>query len=109
MLHILGHSIVRTAQFLWAPSMPHDHHHVHAAAGGWPAPTRSHLETVFPRGFQVWLYRIAIDGGVYETLLDRFLLRLVLAVAHLLAVLEPSAPSVFSTPSGNTSNPGHQP
>lgn len=109
MLHILGHSIVRTAQFLRAPSMLHDHHHVHAAAGGRLDPTGSHLEALVPRGLQVWLYRIAIDGGTYETLLNRFLLGPVLALARFLAVLEPPAPSPSGMPSGNTSNPGRQP
>ena len=89
--------------------MLHDHHHVGAAAGGRLTPTGSHLEALFPRGLQVWLYRIAIDGGGYETLLDRFLLRPDLAVARFLAVLEPSAPSVSGTPSGNTPKQGHQP
>jgi len=109
MLHIVGHSIVRTAQFLRAPSMLHDHHHVHAAAGGRLTPTGGHLEALFPRGLQIWLYRIAIDGGVYDTLLNRFLLRPIVAVARSLAVLEPSAPAVSGASSGNHSTTEDQP
>lgn len=109
MLHILGHSIVRTAQFLRAPSMLHEHHHVHAAAGGDLAPTGSHLETLFPRGLQVWLYRVAIDGGVYETLLQRILLKPILATAHFLAVLEPAAPAVAGSASESLSTPDRKP
>ena len=32
--HVLGHALVRTLQFLRAPSMLHDYHHMHSAIGG---------------------------------------------------------------------------
>ena len=89
--------------------MLHEHHHVHAAAGGDLAPTGSHLETLFPRGLQVWLYRVAIDGGVYETLLQRILLKPILATAHFLAVLEPAAPAVSGSVSERLSTPDRKP
>ena len=46
--HILGHAMVRTLQFLRAPSMLHDYHAMHSAAGGEIAPTGRHLEEMFP-------------------------------------------------------------
>jgi NAD(P)H-quinone oxidoreductase subunit 5 len=70
-LHILGHAMVRTLQFLRAPSMLHDYHAMHSAAGGELAPTGKHLEDLFPEGVQLWLFRWALDRGHLDTILDR--------------------------------------
>jgi NAD(P)H-quinone oxidoreductase subunit 5 len=72
--HILGHAFVRTLQFLRAPSMLHDFHQMHSAAGGEFAPTGRHLEAIFPERAQLWLYRWALDRGHLDTILDRFVI-----------------------------------
>lgn len=72
--HILGHAFVRTLQFLRAPSMLHDYHHMHSAMGGEISPTGKHLEDLFPEGAQLWLYRWAVDRGHLDTILDRWLI-----------------------------------
>jgi NADH:ubiquinone oxidoreductase subunit 5 (subunit L)/multisubunit Na+/H+ antiporter MnhA subunit len=88
LLHIIGHAIVRTLQFLRAPSMLHDFHGVHAAAGGHLARTGTHYETVLPARAQFWLYRLALDRGHHDAILDRFLIGPLRRAAHALASLE---------------------
>jgi NAD(P)H-quinone oxidoreductase subunit 5 len=72
--HILGHAMVRTLQFLRAPSMLHDYHLMHSAVGGEFSPTGQLLEDLFPERVQLWLYRWALDRGHLDTILDRWLI-----------------------------------
>lgn len=71
LFHILGHATVRTLQFLRAPSMLHDYHQLHSAAGGPLAKTGEHYETWIPAGVQLWLYRFAMDRGFLDSAMDR--------------------------------------
>ena len=87
-MHTVGHAIVRTMQFLRAPSMLHDYHRVHAAAGGHLDPTGSHYESFMPKRLQLWLYRFALGRGFYDSILDRFFVAPVQYVARLLGVFE---------------------
>ncbi|MEI6342764.1 MAG: proton-conducting transporter membrane subunit [Verrucomicrobiota bacterium] len=88
--HITGHAIVRTAQFLRAPSLLHEHLHVHAAAGGELAPTGEHLEALVPRRAQWWLYRVAMGAGFYEAVVSRALVAPLARLTDGLALLEPA-------------------
>ena len=74
LVHIIGHAVVRTLQFLKAPSALHEFHGIHAASGGHLPPTGKFLATVFPPGLQLALYRIALDRGHLDAILDRVLL-----------------------------------
>jgi NAD(P)H-quinone oxidoreductase subunit 5 len=98
-IHIVGHAMVRTMQFLRAPSMLHDYHRVHAAAGGHFDPTGNHYESILPKSVQLLLYRIAMGRGFYDALVDRFVIAPVQALARLLARLEPQ----WIKPSASTS------
>lgn len=95
-MHILGHAMVRTLQFLRAPSMLHDYHQVHAAAGGHLEKTGKHLESMLPLRWQLWLYRLAIDRGHLDNILERGVVQPLVAVSHFLARLDrmglPAAP-----------------
>lgn len=73
--HILGHATVRTLQFLRAPSMLHDFHQMHSAAGGELSATGKHLEDLLPVPAQLWLYRCAMDRGQLDTVLERAVVR----------------------------------
>jgi NAD(P)H-quinone oxidoreductase subunit 5 len=73
LLHIAGHAVVRTLQFLKAPSALHEFHEIHAAAGGHLAKTGAHYETLLPARLQLWLYRLALDRGHHDAILDRFI------------------------------------
>lgn len=86
--HVLGHAVVRTLQFLRAPSMLHDYHRMHSAIGGEIAPTGSHLEDLFPEQFRAWLYRWALDRGHLDTVLDRWFIHPLLELSKLLARLD---------------------
>jgi NAD(P)H-quinone oxidoreductase subunit 5 len=94
-VHIVGHAMVRTMQFLRAPSMLHDHHRLHAAAGGHLEATGEHYDSILPRPAQLWLYRVALGRGFYDNILDRFIIAPVKALARLLGIFEPPP---FPTP-----------
>jgi NAD(P)H-quinone oxidoreductase subunit 5 len=86
--HILGHATVRTLQFLRAPSMLHDYHAMHSAAGGDLSRTGKHLEDVFPRRVQLWLYRWALDRGHLDTILDRWVIEPLMSLSRQFAKLD---------------------
>ena len=86
--HILGHATVRTLQFLRAPSMLHDYHRMHSAAGGELAQTGKHLEDLLPQGVQLWFYRWALDRGHLDTILDRWMLHPLMQLSGLFAKLD---------------------
>jgi NAD(P)H-quinone oxidoreductase subunit 5 len=87
-MHIIGHAMVRTLQFLRAPSMLRDYHQVHAAAGGQVEKTGKHLESMFPPRAQLWLYRLAMDRGHLDTILERGFVQPLLTLSGLLARLD---------------------
>lgn len=89
LMHMMGHAALRTAQFLRAPSMLHDYHRVHAAAGGALSKTGEHYEQVLPRKLRVWLYSFALNGNCLETSLDRYLVKPALRLAKVLALFDP--------------------
>jgi NADH:ubiquinone oxidoreductase subunit 5 (subunit L)/multisubunit Na+/H+ antiporter MnhA subunit len=86
--HILGHALVRTLQFLRAPSMLHDYHRMHSAIGGEISPTGNHLEDLFPEQIRAWLYRWALDRGHLDTILDRWFIHPLLELSRLFARLD---------------------
>ncbi len=100
-IHIVGHAMVRTMQFLRSPSMLHDYHRVHAAAGGHFEPTGDHYESLLPKSVQIMLYRIALGRGFYDALVDRFLIAPVVAFARLLSLAEPGWVKVSTSASSH--------
>jgi NAD(P)H-quinone oxidoreductase subunit 5 len=70
LLHVAGHIVVRTLQFLRAPSMLHDHHRRYSASGGVQATTGTYFELLIPTRLRIWLYRLALERGHHETLLE---------------------------------------
>ncbi|HKE28811.1 MAG TPA: proton-conducting transporter membrane subunit [Bryobacteraceae bacterium] len=86
--HILGHAFVRTLQFLRAPSMLHDFHQMHSAAGGAFARTGQHWEALFPERAQLWLYRWAFDRGHLDTILERSVIDPLMGLSNLFAALD---------------------
>jgi NAD(P)H-quinone oxidoreductase subunit 5 len=94
LVHITGHAVLRTLQFLRTPSMLRDYHRLHAASGGNLDPTGSHYESILPARVQHWLYRFALGRGFYDSVVDRFVAAPVLMVAKLLGVFEPEAAAV---------------
>src|SRR5262249_9333056 len=66
LLHIAGHSVVRTLQFLRTPSMLHDFHRVHSAAGGHLNKKGEQYDLLLSFSLQRWLYRLALDRCYYD-------------------------------------------
>jgi NAD(P)H-quinone oxidoreductase subunit 5 len=87
-IHILGHALVRTMQFLRAPSMLHDDHQLHSAIGGETEPAETQLENLLPQSVRLWLYRWAFDRGHLDTILDRWLVQPLVDLSSLLARLD---------------------
>lgn len=85
--HILGHATVRTLQFLRAPSMLHDYHAMHSAAGGELSAAGRWWEEL-PEGVRLWLYRWAFDRGHLDTILDRFVVHPLIRLSQLLARID---------------------
>ncbi len=81
LVHIIGHAAIRTLQFLRAPSMLHEFHQVHAAAGGHLEPTGLQYEALLPLQFRNWLYRFAIERGHQDALIDRYVVSPVTQIA----------------------------
>jgi NADH-quinone oxidoreductase subunit L len=88
LLHVTGHAALRTLQFLRAPSMLHDDHRVHAAAGGHRARTGLHYDAILPLVARRWLYRLALERCHLDTALDRFIGGPLVACARRLVALE---------------------
>ncbi len=86
--HILGHAIVRTLELLRAPSMLHDYHRMHAAAGGELEPAGLYYEAALPSGVRSWLYRFSLDRAHVDTILDRFVIGPLNSLARFLASVE---------------------
>lgn len=76
LLHIVGHSVMRTLQFLRAPSMLHEYHHLHAASGGETKTAGDwSLESILPQGLRLKLYWFALDRGHLDHFLDNIVIR----------------------------------
>jgi NADH-quinone oxidoreductase subunit L len=87
-VHILGHAVVRTLQFLRAPSMLHDYHRMHSAVGAELASGGVHPEHILPEPVQLWLYRWAFDRGHLDTILDRWLIHPLMQVSRFFTKLD---------------------
>lgn len=100
-IHVVGHAATRTLQFLRAPSMLHDFHQIHSAAGGHLVATGAHYETVIPASLRSWLYRLAMDRGHHDTVLERFFLGPLDRAAQTLSAME----RIWSPPRPDTDTP----
>lgn len=85
--HILGHTTVRTLQFLRAPSMLHDYHRMHSAIGD-EHTTEIRFEDLLPERIHRWFYRWALDRGHLDTILDRFVIHPLLRFSTWLGKLD---------------------
>jgi NAD(P)H-quinone oxidoreductase subunit 5 len=86
--HILGHAMVRTLQFLRAPSMLHDYHQMRSAIGSEITGAATQFEDLLSEKVRLWLYRWAFDRGHLDTILDRWMVQPLLNLSRLLARLD---------------------
>ena len=75
LVHLLGHACLRTLQFLCAPSLLNDHHHLEEAIGTRPRDEAEQWHERLSSKTQRWLYRLALDRGDLDNLLERFFAR----------------------------------
>ncbi|MBX9788111.1 MAG: oxidoreductase [Pirellulales bacterium] len=74
LIHIIGHACLRTLQLVRAPTLLHDYHSLENAIGQ-HLPGTSGLEGRIPGRFGVRLYRLALERGYLDALIDRCVVR----------------------------------
>jgi NAD(P)H-quinone oxidoreductase subunit 5 len=90
LLHIVGHALLRTMQFLRAPSLLHDHHTMHAAAGGHLIAADPAFRRL-PEALRIGLYRFGMSQGHYDAFVHRLAERPVHQMARSLGSTSPRA------------------
>jgi NAD(P)H-quinone oxidoreductase subunit 5 len=88
LMHMLGHAVLRSVQFLRAPSILHDFHNVESAVGGHMSRSGVHLERIFSRLFGDRMYRFALERNYVEAAMDRFVVHPLLGTFRRLDRLE---------------------
>jgi NAD(P)H-quinone oxidoreductase subunit 5 len=78
LVHILGHACLRTLQLVRAPNWLHDRHSLENAVGGHLPSAPGRWQTLLPRRAQLALYRLALDRGRLDALVDEWLAQPVL-------------------------------
>lgn len=86
--HLCAHSVLRTLEFLRAPSTLHTYHSMHAAAGGHIPATGQFYNRFIPESLRLMLYRVALDHGWVDTVLYRFILGSLIAVVNIILTAE---------------------
>ena len=86
--HLGAHSLLRTLEFLRAPSVLHEYHLMHAAAGGEIPETGRHFTRWIPTGLRSRLYRIALDQGQLDAAVQRWIAGSATAFADAVAGFE---------------------
>jgi NAD(P)H-quinone oxidoreductase subunit 5 len=82
LVHLLGHACLRTLQFIRAPTLLHDYHHLENALGSHLPRSHGLWDRLPGRHFRIWLYRFALERGHLDTLLADFLVAPFLRVLH---------------------------
>ena len=68
-IHTLGHALLRTVQFLRAPSLLHEIHELDSALGGFPV---HNPDSPTVSSWRLWLYQAALQRCFLENLLERW-------------------------------------
>ncbi|MCC6588267.1 MAG: hypothetical protein IT168_16360 [Bryobacterales bacterium] len=96
--HMVGHALLRTLQFLRAPSLLHEYHQMHAAAGGDLSRAGIYYEALLPESVRMWLYRWALLRGYLDAMLDRYFVAPLNEMARWIAAVEHSLAGIDATP-----------
>jgi NADH-quinone oxidoreductase subunit L len=92
--HICGHAMLRTLQFLRAPSLLHDVHQTHAAMGS--GHDDDNMLVLASPGLRDRIYRYAFERGGHDALLSRLVVRPLLTVSRGLHSVEDRASSALA-------------
>lgn len=88
LLHLIGHAAVRSLQILRSPSLLHDRHELEDAAGGGDAavntellrPAWFHVERLVPESLRRYTFRLALERGNWDQILEVYIIAPFLAV-----------------------------
>jgi len=75
LVHIIGHACLRTLQLVRAPTLLHDYHLLENAIGDHLHAEPSTWERFTPPRIRVAIYRLAIERGYLDALIDEFITR----------------------------------
>jgi len=105
--HLLGNALLRTLQFIRAPSLLRDYHDLENAIGKrLPRPSTVPV-AVAPRAFQIWLYRFALERGYLDALLIDYLVAPFLSLFRWLDRLERRWVGLLNQLPANRREPTH--
>ncbi len=80
LIHIIGHACLRTLQLLRAPTLLHDYHNLENAIGSRLTHQASLWERLIPESGREWLYRISMERGFLDAILDAYIVHPFIAV-----------------------------
>jgi NADH-quinone oxidoreductase subunit L len=80
LVHIIGHACLRTLQLLRAPTLLHDYHTLENAIGGHLEHAPTIWSRLLPTGVRAWVYRIAMERGFLDAILNDYIARPFVAV-----------------------------
>jgi len=75
LIHIIGHACLRTLQLVRAPTLLHDYHQLENAIGSHLHSEPSAWERLIPEGARVAIYRLSLERGFLDTIIDEFVVR----------------------------------
>lgn len=75
LVHIVGHACLRTLQLVRAPSLLHDYHVLENAIGGHLNSELSAWERLIPERIRLYVYRLALERGFLDALIDEYIIR----------------------------------
>jgi NAD(P)H-quinone oxidoreductase subunit 5 len=75
LIHIISHGCLRTLQFLRAPSLLYDYRTMENAIGTRLPRLSGNWDRLVPAWLRPWFYRLALERGYLDPLLDDFVVR----------------------------------
>ena len=73
LIHLLGHACLRTLQFVRAPSLLYDYRTLENAIGNRLPRLPGPWGRFVPAGVSLWFYRLALERGYWDILLNEFI------------------------------------
>ena len=80
LVHIIGHACLRTLQLLRAPALLDDYRRLENALGHRLNAEPGWLERLLPERLRLALYRLSLERGFFDALIDEYLVRPVVLV-----------------------------
>jgi NAD(P)H-quinone oxidoreductase subunit 5 len=73
LVHMLGHACLRTLQFIRAPSLLQDYRILENAIGARLPGSAPSWIRLLPEKTRIWLYRLALERGYFDAMLNAFI------------------------------------